>query len=137
MFDYGQDPADLPDQSQMLHPHVPVGLLIALRSSQHAHAYMQHARQSAPPTTAVQRATCCLVQVCGELVQRLIPGLSLTSPNPFLAAELWYLLELLPYSKRFEVYEDVSVRLLSQNSFKNSMTVNLGSSKTAILLTTS
>lgn len=86
-------------------------------------------------TTAVQRPTCCVVQVCGELVQRLIPGLSLMSPNPFLAAELWYLLELLPYSKRFEVYEDVSVRLLSQNSFENSMTVNLGSSKTAILLT--
>ena len=31
------------------------------------------------------------------------------SPNPFLAAELWLLLELLPYSRRFALYKDVTV----------------------------
>ena len=51
------------------------------------------------------------MQVCSELVQRLIPGMSLMSPNPFFAAELWSLLELLPYSKRYELYEDTSVSL--------------------------
>jgi len=35
--------------------------------------------------------------------------MALMTPNPFLAAELWSLLELLPYSRRFELYEDVSV----------------------------
>ena len=51
------------------------------------------------------------MQVCSELVQRLIPGMSLMSPNPFFAAELWSLLELLPYRRRYELYEDTSVSL--------------------------
>ena len=57
-----------------------------------------------------------LLQVCHELVHRLIPGMSLMTPNPFFTAELWSLLDLLPYTKRFELYEDVSV------SHQNSLT---------------
>lgn len=49
------------------------------------------------------------LQVCTELVQRIIPGMALMSPNPFFAAELWSLLELLPYSTRFKVYKDAYV----------------------------
>ena len=59
------------------------------------------------------------MQVCSELVQRLIPGMSLMSPNPFFAAELWSLLELLPYSKRYEAYEDTSVSLPASTACNN------------------
>ena len=49
------------------------------------------------------------MQVCSEVVHRLIPGMALMPPNAFFASELWALLGLLPYSTRFNIYEDASV----------------------------
>lgn len=50
------------------------------------------------------------MQVHDELVQRIFPGMALMTPEPFCAAELWSLLELLPYRLRFEVYDAAMVR---------------------------
>ena len=49
------------------------------------------------------------MQVSEELVMRIFPGMALMSPEPFCAAELWSLLDLLPYKARFEVYDAVQV----------------------------
>ena len=49
------------------------------------------------------------MQVHDELVQRIFPGMALMSPEPYCTAELWSLLELLPYRIRFEVYDAAQV----------------------------
>lgn len=49
------------------------------------------------------------LQVCQELMQRILPGMMLMSPDAFLANEVWSLLQLLPYSVRYEVYEVLAV----------------------------
>ena len=49
------------------------------------------------------------MQVCQELVQRIFPGMALMSPDAFLANEAWALLQLLPYTQRYEVYETLAV----------------------------
>ncbi|DBA74789.1 TPA: hypothetical protein ACH3X2_009311 [Trebouxia sp. C0005] len=77
--------------------------------------HLQQAEASGASTSLPEEA---VSKVCSELVQRLIPGMSLMSPNPFFAAELWSLLELLPYSKRYELYEDTS-RLLNATAGEN------------------
>ncbi|KAL0019528.1 hypothetical protein WJX77_005771 [Trebouxia sp. C0004] len=77
--------------------------------------HLQEAEASGASTSLPEEA---VSKVCSELVQRLIPGMSLMSPNPFFAAELWSLLELLPYSKRYELYEDTS-RLLNAKTGEN------------------
>ena len=56
---------------------------------------------------------CCALQVCQELAQRILPGMMLMSPDTFLAHEAWSLLQLLPYSIRYEVYESLTVRWTS------------------------
>lgn len=50
------------------------------------------------------------MQVHDELVRRIFPGMALMSPEPFCAAELWSLLDLLPYRVRFEVYDAAQVQ---------------------------
>ncbi|DBB02120.1 TPA: hypothetical protein ACH3X3_011159 [Trebouxia sp. C0006] len=90
-----------------------------VRLTRHWKQYLLHHLQEAEASNA--GATLpeeAVSKVCSELVQRLIPGMSLMSPNPFFAAELWSLLELLPYSKRYELYEDTS-RLLKARTGEN------------------
>ena len=50
-----------------------------------------------------------LAQVCLELAQRILPGMMLMTPDAFLANEAWSLLQLLPYTIRYEVYDAVTV----------------------------
>ena len=48
-------------------------------------------------------------QVHDELVQRIFPGMALMTPEPYCTAELWSLMQLLPYRIRFEVYDAAQV----------------------------
>lgn len=52
------------------------------------------------------------MQVRNELVQRIFPGMALMTPEPYCTAELWSLMELLPYRVRFEVYDAAQVSKL-------------------------
>ena len=52
------------------------------------------------------------MQVQNELVQRIFPGMALMTPEPYCTAELWSLMELLPYRVRFEVYDAAQVSML-------------------------
>ena len=52
------------------------------------------------------------MQVHDELVQRILPSMALMTPEPYCVAELWSLLELLPYRRRFEVYDAAQVSKL-------------------------
>lgn len=72
---------------------------------------MHHQHHSQKADEAEDPTEAAVAKVCDELVRRIFPGLALMSPNPFLAAELWLLLELLPYSRRFALYKDVSALL--------------------------
>ena len=57
-------------------------------------------------------------QVEALVLRVVLPAMSLNPSNPALVTEVWRLLQLFPYTKRFEMYVDFKVRFEMCVGFK-------------------